>query len=134
MEGRGEVLLDNLRAHVRRHDDNRVAEVDRTTLVVGQSSVVEHLQQDVEDIGVRLLDFIEQHDRVGLAPHGLGELSALVVTDVSRRRTDQTRDAVTLLVFAHVDSRHHRVVVEEELGQRLRQLGLAHTRRTEEDE
>ena len=134
MEGRGEVLLDNLRAHVRRHDDNRVAEVDRTTLVVGQSSVVEHLQQDVEDIGVGLLDFIEQHDRVGLAPHGLGELSALVVTDVSRRRTDQTRDAVTLLVFAHVDSRHHRVVVEEELGQRLRQLGLAHTRRTEEDE
>ena len=74
------------------------------------------------------------HDRIGLAAHGLRELAALVVTDVSRGRSDQTRDAVPLLVFAHVDTRHHLIVVEEELRKGLRQLGLADTRRTEEDE
>ena len=81
------------------HDDNRIAEIDRTPLVIGQPSVVEStLQQDVEHVGMRLLDLIEQHDRIRLAPHSLGQLSALVVTAISRRRTDQTRYAVTLLV------------------------------------
>ena len=134
VEGLGEVILDHLRTHVRGHNDDRVAEIHRTALVVGQPAVVEHLQQDVEDVGVRLLDLVEQHHGIGLAPHGLGQLAALVVTDVSRRRPDEPRHGVPLLVLAHVDTRHHLVVVEQELGQRLGQLGLADARRTEEDE
>ena len=63
-----------------------VAEVDRAALGVGQAAVVEDLQQRVEDVGVRLLDLVEQHDRVGLAPHRLGELAALLVADVAGRR------------------------------------------------
>jgi hypothetical protein len=42
---------------------------------------------------VRLLDLVEQHHRVGPAPHRLGQLAALVVADVARRRADQPRDA-----------------------------------------
>jgi len=60
VEGGGEILLNELRTHVRGHDDDRVAEIHRPPLVVGQATVVEHLQQDVEDIGVRLLDLVEQ--------------------------------------------------------------------------
>ena len=39
-------------------------------LTVGQPPVVEHLQQHVEDVGVRLLDLVEQHDgsRAAAAP------------------------------------------------------------------
>lgn len=44
------------------HDDNRVLEIDRATLIVGQAAVVKHLQEDVEHIGVRLFDFVEEHD------------------------------------------------------------------------
>ena len=36
---------------------------------VGQVAVFEHLQQDVEDVRVRLLDLVEQHDRVRVALH-----------------------------------------------------------------
>ena len=32
-------------------------------LRIGQAAVVEHLQQQVEDVGMRLLDLVEQHDR-----------------------------------------------------------------------
>ena len=46
--------------------------------------VLEDLQEDVEDVRVRLLDLVEEQHRVGLAPHGLGQLAALVVADVSR--------------------------------------------------
>ena len=50
-----------VRAEVRGHDDHGVAEVDRAPLPVGQPPVVEHLQQRVEDVGVGLLDLVEQH-------------------------------------------------------------------------
>src|SRR5690349_9868393 len=67
-------------------------------------------------------------------PHGFGELAALVVADVTRRRADQTRDGVLLHVLRHVDPHHRVLVAEEELGERPRQLGLAHPGRAEEDE
>ena len=51
----------NVRAEVRGQDQDRVAEVDGAALAVGQPTVVEHLQQDVEDLRVRLLDLVEQH-------------------------------------------------------------------------
>ena len=73
------------RADVRGHDDDGVAEVDRAALGIGQAAVVEDLQQHVEDVGVRLLDLVEEHDRVRLAAHGLGQLAALLVADVAGR-------------------------------------------------
>ena len=56
-------------AHVGRHDDQGVAEVDRPALAVSQPAVIQHLQEDVEDVGVGLLDLIEQQhlDRAGAA-------------------------------------------------------------------
>ena len=119
---------------VRRHDQHRVAEVDRASLSVGEPTVVEHLQQHVEHLRVRLLDLVEEHDRVRPPANRLGELAAFVVPDVARRRADQARDRMPLLVLAHVDAHHRVLVVEHELGERPRELGLADTGRPEEDE
>ena len=119
---------------VRGHDHDAVAEVDRPALRVGQPAVLEDLQQDVEHVGMGLLDLVEQQHAVGLAAHRLGQLAALVVADVARRRTDQARDRVLLHVLGHVDPDHRVLVAEQELGQRPGQLGLADARRPEEDE
>ena len=54
-----------------------------------EAAVVEHLQQHVEHVGVRLLDLVEQDHAVGLAAHRLGQVAALLVADVARRRADQ---------------------------------------------
>ena len=48
------------RARVGGHDQHHVAEVDRLAVVVGELAVVHHLQQDVEQVRVRLLDLVEQ--------------------------------------------------------------------------
>ena len=121
-------------ADVRGHDDHGVAEVDRAALTVGQASVVEHLQEDVEDLGVRLLDLVEEDDGVRAAADGLRELSALLVADVAGRRTDEPGDGVPLLVLGHVEPHHRSLVVEHELRERAGELGLPDPGRAEEDE
>ena len=97
-------------------------------------AVLEHLQQDVEDVRMRLLDFVEQDDRVRIALHLLGELPALFVADVSGRRADQLRHRVLLHVLGHVEADERVVAAEQEVRQRARQLGLADAGRTEEHE
>ena len=54
----GEVVLYDVSTNVGGHDDDGVLEVHRSTLIVGQTTVIQDLQQDVEHIGVSLFDFI----------------------------------------------------------------------------
>ena len=130
----GSEVANLLAGDVARHDDDGVLETDHTALAVGQTAVVEHLKEHVEHVGVSLLDFVEQHDRIGLAAHGLGELAALVVAHVSRRRADQALHAELLHVLGHVDAHHGLLGVEQVLGERLGELGLAHARGAQEHE
>ncbi len=125
---------DGLRTEVGRHDDDGVLEVDDAALTVGQATLFEDLQQRVEDVGVGLLDLVEQHDRERLAAHLLGELAALFEADEPGRGTEQPRDGVLLAELAHVERDQRRLVVEQELGERLGELGLSDARGAGEDE
>src|SRR5699024_2126322 len=78
------------RTEVGGEDDDGVFEVYRSALRVGDAPVVQNLQQDIEHVGVRLFNFIEKHDGIGLSANRFGQLPAFVVSDVSRRRADQT--------------------------------------------
>ena len=126
--------IHELRPHVRRHDDHRVLEIYRPAVPVGQPAFIQQLQQRVKHLGVGLFDLVEQHHAVRPPPHRLGQLAALFVADIARRGAQQPRHGVPLLVFAHVDADHGRFVVKQKLGQRPRQLRLAHTRRSQKDE
>ena len=128
------LFRDVVAADVRRHDHDRVLEVDRAALPVRQPPVVEQLQHDVEHLRMRLLDLVEQDDRVGAPADGFGQLSGLLVADVSGRRADQPRHGVLLLVLGHVDPDHRLLVVEQEFGERAGELGLADAGRAEEHE
>jgi hypothetical protein len=54
------------------HDQYDVAEIDRLAVMVGELAVIHHLQEDVEQVRMGLLDLVEQKhgvrmlvDRVG---------------------------------------------------------------------
>ena len=129
----GTVLENPTRPDVRGHDDHRVAEIHGAPLTVGQAAVVENLQQDVEYIGVRLLDLVKEYDRIRAAAHRLGELPPFLEPDIARRRANQSRDGVLLHVLAHVDADHGVVVVKQEPRERTRGFGLPHPRWPEEN-
>jgi hypothetical protein len=115
----------------------RISAITRSriaSLTVGETTLVEQLQEHVEHIAVRLLDLIEEKDRVRPAAHRFRQLAALFVADVAGRRADQARHGVPLLVLAHVDADHGAFVIEEELRERAGQLGLPHAGRPQEDE
>ena len=127
-------LRKHFAAEIGGHDKDRVAEIHRPAVPVGQASVVEHLEQHVEDIGMRLLHLVEQHDLVGAPAHRLGQRAAFLIADIAGRRAEQAGDRVLLHVFRHVEPQHRRVVVEQELRERLAKLGLADAGRPEEQE
>ena len=82
---------------------------------------------------MRLLDLVEQHDRVRVTTNGLGELAALVVTDVTRRATDELGDLELATELGHVEADERVLAAKEVLGERLGELGLARAGGTQED-
>src|SRR5439155_2258355 len=52
--------LDERPGQVRSQDEDRVLEIDRSSLPVGESAVLQDLQKNIEHLRVRLLDLIEQ--------------------------------------------------------------------------
>ena len=101
-----EGFLDDRGADVACQNNDGVAEIDGPPLPVCEASVVEDLEEDVEDVVVGLFDFVEQNDAVGAASDGFAELAAFLVADVAGRGADEACDGVALHVFAHVDADH----------------------------
>ncbi len=134
LEPHAPALADVPAADVRRHDDDGVLEVDHTPVVVREMPFVEHLQQDVEHVRVRLLDLVEEDHGVGLAADGLGQRARVLVPHVSRRRADQAAHGELLHVLRHVDADQGLVIGEKETGEGPRELRLAHAGRPAEHE
>src|SRR5260370_15977856 len=93
---RGPRLVDVADAQVGGHDDDRVREVDHFALRIAEPAVLENLQQHVEDLGMRLLDFVEEDHGVGPAAYSLGQLAAFVIANIPRRRANQSCGRVSL--------------------------------------
>ena len=110
-------LLNDAGGDVRRHDDDRVAEVSGPALAVGEPALVEELEENIEDVGVGLFNLVKEQHRVGPPPNGFGELAAFIVADITWRGTDHPCHRVFLHVLRHVDADHRPFVVEKELGQ-----------------
>ena len=65
-----------LRSDIRGHDNDRILETDRPPFGISGTAVIKNLQQYIENIRMRFLDFVEQDHRIGLPAHRLGQLTA----------------------------------------------------------
>ena len=83
-----------------------VAKIHGAPLPIGEPAIVQDLQQHIEHVGMRLLDFIEQDDAIRPAAHRFGQIAALFVAHIAGRCADQARDRVLLHELRHVDAHH----------------------------
>ena len=105
-----------------------------TALTVSQATLVQNLQQNVEDVWMCLLNLIKEQDRVWATANSLGELAALIVAHISWRRTNQLSYGVTLHVLGHVVRKQGVFGAKQELCQGFCKLSLTYARRAKEDE
>src|SRR5437762_12791991 len=82
-------LSETLRADVRRHDDDRIAQVDALAASVGQPSLIERLQEQIEQVRTRLLHFVKQHNRVRIVFELVRQNPAALAADDAARHADQ---------------------------------------------
>ena len=123
-----------LRSKVRCHNDDCILKVHGPALAIRNMTVVKHLQEHIEDIRMGFLHLVEEDYGERLSANGLCELTALIVTNISRRRSDQTGDGEFLHILAHIDAHHIVLIIEKVGGKCPCQFGLADTGRTKEQE
>ena len=85
VEAQGALVESGPGPKVRGHDQDCIFEIDGPPEAIGQASLFEDLQQHIGHIRVRLLDFVEQHDGIGLPADLFCKLAAFLVADVARR-------------------------------------------------
>src|ERR1700690_1528841 len=134
LEAERRLLLQLPRADVGSHDDDGVPEIHGVAEPIGKLAVFEHLEKDVVHVWMRLFNLIQKNDRVRSAADSLGQLAALCVAYVSRRRADQFRNRVLLHVLGHVEADERFFAAEEELAEAAGHFGLADAGRPEEQE
>ena len=119
---------------IRGHDDDGIFEVHLPALRVGEVPAVQNLKQEIKRIRMRLLNLIEQDNRVWTVLNHFRERPALFVSDISRRRANKLRDGVPFHIFGHIEADKRLVVIKHELRKCPCELCLSHSRRTQEDE
>src|SRR5262249_5744478 len=102
---------------------------NRSTLAVGCSAIIQNLEEHIEDVRMCFLDFIEENHGIRPTPHSFSKSTALFITDIARRRSDQASDRMFLHVLAHIDADHGLLIIEEKLRQCLGCFGLSYSSR-----
>ena len=78
--------------------------------------------------------FIEKHYGIRFSANGFRKLTALIISDISRRRSDQTGHRIFLHVLTHIDTHHIVLIIKQILGKCFCKLCLTYTCRSKKEE
>src|SRR5687768_823596 len=70
-------------------NDQRFRKIDSITAARSQHAIVKHLEELVENSGMGLLNFIEEHHAEWLFADRVGELTTYVIADIARWSANQ---------------------------------------------
>ena len=80
------------------------------------------------------LDLIKKYNRIRFSSDCLCQLSTFIVSDISRRSSDQSGHGIFLHVLTHIDTNHVVLIIKQALGKCLCKLCLTYTCRSKEQE
>ncbi len=117
------------------HDDDRITEIDFSATAIRQETLIKNLQEEIEHIGVRLLDLIQENHGVGIIAHLVSQNSpALGAHDSPGHADEFVHGNGGVPVLGHVQAHHLLFIPEKKFGQGFGQFCLAHARRAKEKE
>ena len=76
------------------------------------------------------LDLIEQDNRIRFSTDCLRQLTAFIISDISRRRSDQTGHGIFLHILTHIKTHHIGFVIKKTGCQSLCKFCLTDTGRS----
>ena len=76
---------------------------------------------------MRFFNFIKEHHRIGPPADCFGQISTLIISHITWRRSNQPGNRVFLHVLRHIYPHHGLIAVKNEFGKSLGQLGFSHT-------
>ena len=79
-----------------------------------------------------LFYLIKKNNRVWFSSDGFGKLTALFISYVSWRRSNQTRYGIFLHILTHINTNHVLFVIKQACGKCFRKFCLTYTSRSEE--
>ena len=97
---------------------------------VGKPAVLKYLQEQIENVRVGFFYFIEKNDAVRSFANAFRKRSAVVIADVSRRRSNQLCDAVLFHIFRHIKAQKRLFRPEKRLRKCLCKLRFADASRS----
>ena len=101
---------------------------------IGYLAFVKNLQENVHYIGVSLFYLVKENYGIGLSAYLFGELACLIVSYISGRRADDSRNAVLFHKLGHIKPYKRIDRIEKLVCKHLYKLGLADTGRSYENE
>ena len=123
-----------LTAQIAGHNQQGVLKVHCYTLGIGDASIIQNLQKYIEHIRMCLFYLIEQNNGIRIAAYSLAQLTALIIADISWRRSNQTGNAVLLHILTHIDADNMAFTIEQLLCQCFGNLCFTNTGRPKEQE
>ena len=118
---------DGFMAQVGGQEEHHILAVDQPPFAISQLALVEGLIEQVEYVGMRLFDFVEQYHRVGSLTNRLGQQTTFTEAHIARWRADQARYAMLFLILGHIDGGEKLAATVKPFGNLHYRLGLAHT-------
>src|SRR4029077_10976998 len=134
LEADGSTLLQVASPEIGSHDDDGVAKIDGVAEAVRQLPVFKNLQENVEDVRVRLLDFVQQDDRVRSAANAFGQLTAFFVAHVPWGSADELRDGMLFHEFRHIEAHQRLLRTEQEFREAAGDFRFSDAGGAEEEE
>src|SRR5262249_42084545 len=95
-EAKGPLLV---AAKIRCHDQDGASENGGPAEAIGQSAFIEYTHEHIEDLWIRLFDFVQQHDSKWLLPDSSNQNARLAIS-----LRQQTLGGAWASVFAHVQT------------------------------
>lgn len=107
------------RPQIAGHDNNRVGEVHLATLAVRQLTIIQDLQENIENIWVRLFHLVKEQDRIRSVAYLLRQLPSFFIAYIAWRRSIEAASREFLHVLTHIKADESRFVIKETFSQGL---------------